>query len=95
MVSLIRLCGFLPAEDLCLQVLPREECLHAVGQGALAVECRLDDLATISLLRPLVHLETTVCCVAERAFLKYLVRYVMMLRNWTINNYSAASSWSV
>lgn len=55
------------------KVLPREECLHAVGQGALAVECRADDQKTLNLLRPLIHPESTICCVAERALLKYLV----------------------
>lgn len=43
--------------------------LYAVGQGALAVECREDDLSTMSLLSPLHHHVTTARMVAERSFL--------------------------
>ncbi|XP_055344160.1 porphobilinogen deaminase-like isoform X2 [Paramacrobiotus metropolitanus] len=53
-------------------ILPTADCLYAVGQGALAVECRSDDVETCNLLRGLVDPDTTLCCVAERALLKYL-----------------------
>ncbi|GAU89047.1 hypothetical protein RvY_01643 [Ramazzottius varieornatus] len=53
-------------------VLPAEQCLHAAGQGALAVECCTENKAVLDLLSPLVHPETTISCVAERAFLRYL-----------------------
>lgn len=43
--------------------------LYAVGQGALAVECRENDLVTIALLGPLTHGVTTTRVVAERSFL--------------------------
>lgn len=43
--------------------------LYAVGQGALAVECRENDLLTMSLLEPLHHHVTTARVVAERSFL--------------------------
>ena len=42
-------------------------CLPAGGQGAVGIECRVDDTATLELLKPLHH-EFTACCVlAERA----------------------------
>ncbi|MBK8481402.1 MAG: hydroxymethylbilane synthase [Proteobacteria bacterium] len=46
--------------------------LPAIGQGALGIETRCDDAATVALLRPL-HDEATACCVrAERALLARL-----------------------
>ncbi len=45
---------------------------HAVGQGALAIECRLHDSFIIDLLRPLVDMKSTFECLAERAFLHEL-----------------------
>ncbi|XP_054282484.1 porphobilinogen deaminase-like [Macrosteles quadrilineatus] len=56
-------------QDRVGQVLDGEEMLYAVGQGALAVECRENDLATMSLLHPLHHQATTARVVAERSFL--------------------------
>lgn len=44
-----------------------EECLPAVGQGAVGIECRLDDQFTRDLLAPLAHRETTLRVQAERA----------------------------
>ncbi|WFF38621.1 hydroxymethylbilane synthase [Moraxella nasibovis] len=41
--------------------------LPAVGQGALAIECRADDDEILSLLAPLNHLPTRLCVLAERA----------------------------
>jgi len=52
--------------------IPSEECMYAVGQGALAVECREDDLETLSLLSILHHETTVYRVVAERALLKVL-----------------------
>ena len=46
--------------------------LYAVGQGALAVECKQSNDEIISLLKPLYHLETALCVVAERMFLRTL-----------------------
>lgn len=45
---------------------------HAVGQGALAVECREDDASTIRFLSPLIHCKTTYEVVAERVFMAKL-----------------------
>lgn len=47
--------------------LPPEVSLPAVGQGAVGIECRLDDTYTQALLAPLNHPETAIRVSAERA----------------------------
>lgn len=47
--------------------LPPEISLPAVGQGAVGIECRLDDTRTRELLAPLNHAETAIRVRAERA----------------------------
>lgn len=54
------------------QYLDAEICLHAVGQGSVAIECRSDDAATIAVVRSLEHTPTALRCVAERAFMRRL-----------------------
>ncbi len=54
------------------QVIPSEISLHAVGQGALGIECRAEDAEIISLLKAIEHPETRDRCLAERAFLRDL-----------------------
>lgn len=49
-----------------------DECMYAVGQGALAVEIRSSDEATSKIVEPLNDAVTVVCCEAERAFLHCL-----------------------
>lgn len=44
-----------------------EQSLPAVGQGAVGIECRLDDSETIALLAPLDHAATRIRVLAERA----------------------------
>ena len=51
------------------QWLPFEVMLPAPAQGALAVQCRADDQATLALLRPIHHPPTWAAVSAERAFL--------------------------
>jgi hydroxymethylbilane synthase len=46
--------------------------LPAVGQGALAIETRDNDPATLELITPLDHPSTRFACVAERALLRAL-----------------------
>jgi hydroxymethylbilane synthase len=53
-------------------ILPFDLMLPAVGQGALAIECRAGDLRVQEILRPLHHLSTAQAIMAERAFLRYL-----------------------
>ncbi len=54
------------------QVIPAEISLHAVGQGALGIECRADDTEVLDLLKALEHSPTAYRCYAERAFLREL-----------------------
>jgi hydroxymethylbilane synthase len=54
------------------QVLPPEVSLHAVGQGALAIECRTEDREILALLKSIEHSPTRTCVTAERAFLREL-----------------------
>ncbi|WP_448572674.1 hydroxymethylbilane synthase [Trichothermofontia sp.] len=54
------------------QTLPPEISLHAVGQGALGIECRANDPDILGLLKVIEHLPTTHACLAERAFLREL-----------------------
>lgn len=49
-----------------------EICLPAGGQGAVGIECRMDDLAAIALLQPLRDARTTEQVVAERAMNRHL-----------------------
>lgn len=46
--------------------------MYAVGQGALAVECREGDSEALALLSPLSHCDSTMAVVAERAFMHTL-----------------------
>jgi hydroxymethylbilane synthase len=54
------------------QAIPPEISLHAVGQGALGIECRTRDEDVLALLKALEHLPTAQRCYAERAFLREL-----------------------
>ncbi|HEY9691234.1 MAG TPA: hydroxymethylbilane synthase [Oculatellaceae cyanobacterium] len=55
------------------QVIPPEVSLHAVGQGALGIECRADDTEVLEILKKVLeHTPTAQRCYAERAFLREL-----------------------
>jgi len=58
--------------DRITEHLPVEVSLPAIGQGAVGIECRVDDEFMNGLLKKLNHEETSVCVRAERAFLKKL-----------------------
>jgi hydroxymethylbilane synthase len=58
--------------DRISMALPVAVCVPAVGQGALAVQCRADDAATRALLAPLDDAATRAAVVAERALLAAL-----------------------
>lgn len=49
-----------------------EQSLPAVGQGAVGIECRLDDTHTRQLLAALNHYRTEICVTAERAMNTHL-----------------------
>jgi hydroxymethylbilane synthase len=56
-------------EGRATDVLPPEVSLPAIGQGALGIEAREGDAATIALLRPLHDERTATCVAAERGVL--------------------------
>jgi hydroxymethylbilane synthase len=62
----------LSMSDRIHQVLPKDISLHAVGQGALGIECRADDQEIITILKAIEHKQTRDRCLAERAFLRIL-----------------------
>lgn len=54
------------------QILHPEECMYAVGQGALGVEVRAKDQDILDLVGVLHDPETLLRCIAERSFLRHL-----------------------
>ena len=54
------------------QIIPREISLHAVGQGALGIECRVGDEGILELLKVIEDADTRDRTLAERAFLRDL-----------------------
>ena len=62
----------LSMQDRIHQIIPPEISLHAVGQGALGIECREGDSYVLELLKVLEHPPSRDCCLAERAFLREL-----------------------
>ena len=46
--------------------------LHAVGQGALGIECRVADPEVLTMIKVLEHRPTALRCLAERSFLRSL-----------------------
>ncbi len=54
------------------QSIPAAISLHAVGQGALGIECREGDEETLKVIKHLEHLPTAQRCHAERSFLREL-----------------------
>uniref|UniRef100_A0A673L5W3 hydroxymethylbilane synthase n=1 Tax=Sinocyclocheilus rhinocerous TaxID=307959 RepID=A0A673L5W3_9TELE len=54
------------------QILGPEDCMYAVGQGALAVEVRAQDKDILEMVSVLHHPDTVLRCISERAFLKQL-----------------------
>jgi len=54
------------------EILSPDVCMPAVGQGAIAVECRLKDTEAADLLAPLDDAETRTAIIAERALLSAL-----------------------
>ena len=70
----LALCGLarLGEAGQATEVLPREVMLPAVGQGALAIECRANEAWLQPLLAPLHDPRTAACITAERAMLAAL-----------------------
>jgi hydroxymethylbilane synthase len=59
-------------DDRITALLTPEECLPAVGQGALGLECRAERREVATLLQSLDHWETAQCVTAERAMSRAL-----------------------
>jgi len=57
------------SEDVVTEYLDTDVCLPAVGQGALAIECRGDDQELLAEFKKLTHEDTWKAVHAERAFL--------------------------
>lgn len=62
----------LDMSDRIHQVIAPEISLHAVGQGALGIECREGDSDILEIIKVLEHTPTAQRCYAERAFLREL-----------------------
>ncbi len=54
------------------ELIPAGVSLPAIGQGAIGIECRIEDDFINKLISPLNHIETSNCVRAERACLKKL-----------------------
>lgn len=59
-------------EDQISSYLTPQQSLPAIGQGALGIECRMDDPQTNAYLKPLMDRPTWDCVVAERALNSHL-----------------------
>jgi hydroxymethylbilane synthase len=57
-------------QDEITDALSVEAMIPAVGQGALALQCRRDDAATKAILDKIHHEPSAICVAAERAFLE-------------------------
>ncbi|MGB1416438.1 MAG: hydroxymethylbilane synthase [Synechococcus sp.] len=64
--------GRLGFSDRIHQLIPSEISLHAVGQGALGIECVEGKPEVMELIKVLEHTATSQRCLAERAFLREL-----------------------
>ncbi len=62
----------LEMSDRIHQIIPSEISLHAVGQGALGIECRTGDKKVLDILQAIAHPPTRDRALAERAFLRQL-----------------------
>ncbi len=72
--TLLALAGLtrLGMAEIATEILPVDDFPPAVGQGAIAIEARIDDPATAALLAPVLDRDTGVALGAERAFLSVL-----------------------
>ena len=59
-------------DDQITQVFKADEMIPAVGQGALAIECRADDTEMLEMLAPINDVDTRYAVEGERSFLRQL-----------------------
>uniref|UniRef100_A0A8C8HI69 hydroxymethylbilane synthase n=1 Tax=Oncorhynchus tshawytscha TaxID=74940 RepID=A0A8C8HI69_ONCTS len=74
------------------QILGPEDCMYAVGQGALAIEVRARDEDILEMVSVLHDPDTVLRCIAERAFLRRLASLTLSPRCFC---YSVLSSVSL
>lgn len=55
--------------ELADEVMPLDIFPPAPGQGCIVAQCRADDVHILDILRKVSHIETEICCVAERSFI--------------------------
>jgi hydroxymethylbilane synthase len=51
------------------EVIPKNLMLPAIGQGAIAIECKEDNKSIIALLQSINHINSYICITAERGFM--------------------------
>ncbi|MCX8034101.1 MAG: hydroxymethylbilane synthase [Thermodesulfovibrio sp.] len=59
-------------ENIMTEIFSHDKMIPAIGQGAIGIETRIDDEFVNDLVKPLNHLNTYICVIAERAFLSVL-----------------------
>ncbi len=59
-------------ESMVTEVFSEDTIIPAIGQGAIGIETREDDDFLNELIKPLHHLDTALCVLAERAFLSVM-----------------------
>jgi len=59
-------------ESIVTEIISEDLMIPAIGQGAIGIETRVDDEFVNEIIKPLNHEETTLCILAERAFLSVM-----------------------
>lgn len=59
-------------DNIVTETFSNEIMIPAIGQGAIGIETRIDDEFVNELVKPLNHLNTYICLIAERAFLSVM-----------------------
>ena len=54
------------------EIFPIKDFIPTAGQGIIAVQCREDDDSIKKILKKINHIETEICALTERSFLKTL-----------------------
>ena len=62
----------LSLEKYAKEIFPIKDFVPTAGQGIIAVQCREEDSKIRKILRKINHIETEICALAERSFLKTL-----------------------
>lgn len=59
-------------DDIITEIFSDETMIPAIGQGAIGIETRIHDEFVNELVKPLNHRNTSICVIAERAFLSVM-----------------------